>query len=678
MAKKIEELVVEIKADIDDLKRDLDKATKQTKQFGDKAGNSVNGVSKSFSKAADAAKRFAGPAAAGLAIVALTNMTRNALSFADEIGKVSDKLGVSTSFLQEYRFAAELAGVSTATADTAFQRFSKRLGQFASGNAEAIKAFEEIGLNVRNSDGSIQNAEVAFESFLDSLANTTDESQRLANAVRIVDSEGAALVNMATNGADGFREAAEEARRLGIILDEETIRRAAEVNDQFTKVSAVLDVQFKKVLLELMPVLSDLAETLLDATQGVIKFGKSWGFIDKSAMDEAVMAVEETEERIQELGMKLSEGVGKQTARGFRGNRPESIIAMEEELAQLKSLLVEQRATLDQLRNPDLGDEGTEKKDTEGVVSLTDEQIARYKDIVQKLYDDVAQIQANAIDEEKAQMEAMFELEVNQRRRALEEEIALVAGNDEAIKALKTAFFEWEKAARMQLADEIAQYEADAAAKALKEREEAEKAELENQFLRMANNQERVADLYRQWSDVNAGLQNEMVESANAFSDAFTDMAMGAKVEWDSLVNDIIAGLLKIYIQQQLVGLLSPIFKGVSTFLPGAAPTPLPGQAGGGRISGPVIVGERGPEIFNPGGSGSIINNHTAQHMGSQMMTTPMAIEIRNEGANKRIDNVSATMTPEGLVTSVFLKDIDGGGPISTAIRQNVTNGVRR
>ena len=74
--------------------------------------------------------------------------------------------------------------------------------------------------------------------------------------------------------------------------------------------------------------------------------------------------------------------------------------------------------------------------------------------------------------------------------------------------------------------------------------------------------------------------------------------------------------------------------------LPPAPLSPYPKFADGGSISGPSIVGERGPELFVPRGSGTIIpNNQLGSAMGGQPQVVYNGPYIANMSA---IDTQSA------------------------------------
>jgi len=105
---------------------------------------------------------------------------------------------------------------------------------------------------------------------------------------------------------------------------------------------------------------------------------------------------------------------------------------------------------------------------------------------------------------------------------------------------------------------------------------------------------------------------SEMIGSS--FENAFMSVkegTMSVKDAFNSMANDIINELYRIFVVKQITGFISSAFTGA--FSPKLAGT---GGGGGKAIGGPVqakqsyIVGERGPEMFIPSRSGSIVPNN--------------------------------------------------------------------
>ena len=115
---------------------------------------------------------------------------------------------------------------------------------------------------------------------------------------------------------------------------------------------------------------------------------------------------------------------------------------------------------------------------------------------------------------------------------------------------------------------------------------------------------------------------SELADSIGAsFGNAFQGLVTGTmsfKNAFRNMANSIISELMRIYVTEQLVKSIGNFFK--SVFAPGKA-------IGGSVQSGaPYIVGERGPELFVPSRSGSIVPNNK--------MGNGMTINVDARGAS--------------------------------------------
>lgn len=125
------------------------------------------------------------------------------------------------------------------------------------------------------------------------------------------------------------------------------------------------------------------------------------------------------------------------------------------------------------------------------------------------------------------------------------------------------------------------------------------------------------------------------------------------KLSFSDLARSIISDLIRIQLKAQATsifskidigGLFGGLFGGGGGYTPGystLASAPYPKFADGGSISGPSIVGERGPELFVPKTAGTIIpNNKLGSAMGGQPQIVYNGPYIANMSA---IDTQSAT-----------------------------------
>ncbi|HHB12853.1 MAG TPA: hypothetical protein ENK62_06615, partial [Chromatiales bacterium] len=244
------------------------RTTRRLRQMGD-AGVSA-------AKRMDAAwKRVAGTMATLFAGYKLTQLASETLSYADSIAKVAGKVGLSTEALQELRYAAEQAGVGTNVLDMAMQRFSRRLGEAAQGKGELVAVLRQYGVEVTDTQGRTRALEDVLADLADAMRDAESDQKRLRIAFKAFDSEGAALVNMLKNGGSALDAMRARGRALGLVMDQDLIKRAERLNDRLSELRASLKVRFGESLLELAPVIEEIVDDLLKWTREVDM--RAWG-----------------------------------------------------------------------------------------------------------------------------------------------------------------------------------------------------------------------------------------------------------------------------------------------------------------------------------------------------------------------------------------------------------------
>ena len=314
-------------------------AEDRTKRAFKSAAGAADGLAKKYAGVSLAAT---GLAVAGVAVAAgLAVMTKRAIENADAIGKTADKVGVGVEALQEYRFAAELAGVNSKTLDMALQRLTRRVGQAAQGSGELKETLERYGIAVRDAEGNTRSTEAVLDDLADAIQGANSEAEQLLIGFKAFDSEGAALVNALRNGSKGLADMRREARELGIVLDESMVRQAEDANDTLTRMSSILSVNLDKALISLAPSIEAFgtlfamaAPHIGDAATAVIKLVGGINALSVSALKEEVGGLNE---EIAAL-LDTSEFFEDQQAMVTQA-RAEEIFALRKERAELLALI---------------------------------------------------------------------------------------------------------------------------------------------------------------------------------------------------------------------------------------------------------------------------------------------------------------------------------------------------
>ena len=226
---------------------------------------------------------LAAAAGIGAVVLALRSMVRSAQQGAqdmDSLVQASERLGIGIETLQELRFVAQQNGIAVNTMEIAVQRLGRRMGEVARGGAREVEqAFSELGVSITTADGRLKTVDEILPEVADGLAGVEDRTVRLSLAQKLFDSEGVVMVNVLQAGSRALEEQRQRARELGIVWDEELVRRGAELNREMDTLSTVIDRQLKSAFVELAPVittvlglLADLSSAINDLFTGVAEF----------------------------------------------------------------------------------------------------------------------------------------------------------------------------------------------------------------------------------------------------------------------------------------------------------------------------------------------------------------------------------------------------------------------
>jgi len=225
------------------------KTVDHTKQGFDKVGKNLN--------------RLKGAIAGVFAIGVIKNFAQSTLELADNIGKTADSLGLTTTFLQKYQFAAEQSGLSTEEFNKSMMVFSKMVGQSSLRTNEVGRTLAMLGVKLKDVNGETRSVEDVFLDLMGKLDGVESGFKRNAILADVFGRAGLKMSVMLGEGSIAMNELAESA--TGIMTDK-TIRKAEAFNDS-------MNILTRATLLPAQGVVVALANDF-------IQLGNAMGMID--------------------------------------------------------------------------------------------------------------------------------------------------------------------------------------------------------------------------------------------------------------------------------------------------------------------------------------------------------------------------------------------------------------
>ena len=249
MAISAEQLNVILSARDREFTRAMDRAQRRVERFSKQTNRGLMSASGSFTALAGAARTFLPALSAGL----IVQQVRRVVSELDEIGKKADAIGLTTDALQELRTVAEEAGVSQEALDNSMMQFSRRLGEARQGLGQARYALDDLNLSA--DDLAQMPLDQALQTVAEEMTKVEDATARTALAQQLFGRSGVPMLNLLREGAEGMERMRQNARDLGIVIDEDLIRSAEETENKLGLLSRVINADLSAALMSLAPLL---------------------------------------------------------------------------------------------------------------------------------------------------------------------------------------------------------------------------------------------------------------------------------------------------------------------------------------------------------------------------------------------------------------------------------------
>ena len=113
------------------------------------------------------------------------------------------------------------------------------------GKGPAGDMFARLGYSVDEVKGKLTDMPSFFDDVLTRISKLANESEKLRALDEIFGGSGEQMATFLRRGVDEIERGREEARKFGIVIDDDVIAKARELDAKFTQLSARLESSFK-------------------------------------------------------------------------------------------------------------------------------------------------------------------------------------------------------------------------------------------------------------------------------------------------------------------------------------------------------------------------------------------------------------------------------------------------
>ena len=178
----------------------------------------------------------------------------------DRVDKLSQKMNLSRKEFQEWDYITKQSGTSM----EALSMGMKTLAVQAEADG---KAFEKLGISVKDANGNIKDQGTLFNQTLAALFKYENTTERLAVASKLFGRGAQELAPILNSGAQSIEQLRQRAHELGLVLNDEAVNASVEFSDTLDDLIGSIRTAFFGAIQRVLPQLKEVVTSFIEATK---------------------------------------------------------------------------------------------------------------------------------------------------------------------------------------------------------------------------------------------------------------------------------------------------------------------------------------------------------------------------------------------------------------------------
>lgn len=237
-----------------------DKADSSLSKTESKAGSVADKLGAGIKTAAKWGTAIVGGAT--VAVGAVAKLATNTGEAADEIDKMSQKLGLSRETYQEWDYILSQAGVDINSMQTGMKTLTNKLDDAKNGSEKAGQMFTQLGLSM--SDLQTMSREDIFEATIKGLQGMEDTTERAALANDLFGKSGQNLIPLFNESAEATEMLKKQAHELGMVMSDDAVQSGVELHDTIDTVKRTFEGLVRSLGTSVIPIVNQLLQYVID------------------------------------------------------------------------------------------------------------------------------------------------------------------------------------------------------------------------------------------------------------------------------------------------------------------------------------------------------------------------------------------------------------------------------
>ena len=240
---------------VDEANKDIEETTKNAGGLGDKLKSGITTATKWGAGIAAGATA----AAAGVMKVAM-----DSAAAADEVDKMSQKIGISKQGYQEWSYVLGQNGMDISSLQMGMKTLVTQMDGVVNGTDSSIAMFDALGLSVYDSTGALKDQETMMNEVMVALADMPNGTEKARLATELFGRSGSELMPMLNQGSAAMTDLTQRAHDLGLIMSDESVTAGVVLGDTMDDVKKSLGMVATELGVQLMPIVQMALEWVIE------------------------------------------------------------------------------------------------------------------------------------------------------------------------------------------------------------------------------------------------------------------------------------------------------------------------------------------------------------------------------------------------------------------------------
>lgn len=201
---------------------------------------------------------------AAVAATAVTGLATNAAGTADEIDKMSQKIGISKEAYQEWSYVMGQNGMDVDKLATGMKTLVSQMDSAASGTASAQENFEKLGISIYDSSGKMKDQETILNEAMHALADMENGTEKARLATELFGKAGTEMMPMLNQGSQAMDDLTQRAHDLGLVMSDDAVSAGVTLGDTIDDIKQSFSMIGTNLGTAVIPIIQQFADMIIE------------------------------------------------------------------------------------------------------------------------------------------------------------------------------------------------------------------------------------------------------------------------------------------------------------------------------------------------------------------------------------------------------------------------------